>query len=567
MRITSLLVLLVVAMFCGTVRAADAFLDQIDVEPLRLMSLQHNQTVKTFDTYSRDTLFHITGKTHLNGVPAAKAVLDIAMEPQKYADANLIYIRNKPFRYDFGNLPIDEAERKRILQEGTISFKFWMQPQTQEAMNRIMATATIKAQAINEINGQASMLSQLLDYPRFGRTLASQAFVPAEGAKHANEKPWEPLPQAAHHLLEHSEGHDEAYVTGVMSMVVGMETISRGWSTKDAAVVNRGLKEIAQHAASINPAAYPSLTKRKFEVRYNSLARLTWPGAAVYFIAAVFFLVYFSSDVKWTYYAGWLFALGGLFVHTAAIGIRWWLVEKSVGNWFESIPIKNQFESVMFAAFFGSIVALVLETGIISRTLKAVGGLEFRKLHGMGIFGTAGAAIGMLSLLALFVTPYVTRSDIIGGGIRQNAGILMTYWLYIHVTLVTASYALIGMTFVLGVWYCIQYFVNRDAGILQTLDAANLTMLQLAFWILGIGIITGALWADVSWGRPWGWDPKETFALITWIVYLIVVHVRFITAGQKRALVTSALSVVGFFVMLFNWIGVNFFLVGLHSYA
>jgi ABC-type transport system involved in cytochrome c biogenesis permease subunit len=71
----------------------------------------------------------------------------------------------------------------------------------------------------------------------------------------------------------------------------------------------------------------------------------------------------------------------------------------------------------------------------------------------------------------------------------------------------------------------------------------------------------------VSWGRPWGWDPKETFALITWIVYLIIVHVRFVTSGEKRALVTSILSVIGFGVMMFNWIGVNFFLVGLHSYA
>ena len=79
------------------------------------------------------------------------------------------------------------------------------------------------------------------------------------------------------------------------------------------------------------------------------------------------------------------------------------------------------------------------------------------------------------------------------------------------------------------------------------------------------GIILGAIWADQSWGRPWGWDPKETFALVTWIVYLIVVHVR--VATEDKAWWTAVLSVIGFFVMLFNWIGVNFFLVGLHSYA
>jgi len=206
----------------------------------------------------------------------------------------------------------------------------------------------------------------------------------------------------------------------------------------------------------------------------------------------------------------------------------------------------------------------------------------------------------------------------------------MSYWLYMHVTMVTASYALIGMGFLLSAWWLVKYYLNynslsRSAGgqlsantpslthtsitapgvltldftstlarmlffpqpaekvayasakgssesesakaasFLVTLDACNLVVLQLAFWILGVGIILGAVWADQSWGRPWGWDPKETFALVTWIVYLIVVHVR--VATEHKAWWTAVLSIVGFGIMLFNWIGVNFFLVGLHSYA
>jgi ABC-type transport system involved in cytochrome c biogenesis permease subunit len=201
------------------------------------------------------------------------------------------------------------------------------------------------------------------------------------------------------------------------------------------------------------------------------------------------------------------------------------------------------------SAFFGVTVGLALES---------------RKRY--GVFGVASAAVGVLSLMAIFTAPYISGRDI-GGEIRQNAGILMTYWLYIHVVLVTASYALIAMTFVLGVCYIIRMMMNDRSPTLKTLDECNVVLLQLAFWLLGVGIVTGALWADVSWGRPWGWDPKETFALVTWIVYLIIVHIRFVTGGQSRALTTSVLSIIGFFVMLFNWIGVNFFLVGLHSYA
>jgi cytochrome c-type biogenesis protein CcsB len=233
-----------------------------------------------------------------------------------------------------------------------------------------------------------------------------------------------------------------------------------------------------------------------------------------------------------------------------------------------------------------------------------------RRKPGGGLFGAAASFVGWLALVALFASPYVFGRDI-GGEIRHVNGILMSYWLYVHVTMVTASYALIGMSFLLACWWLFARVTGRGASLseapasthggfwrtlgrvfllpipdrparesgafagdftasrpqtlLQRLDAANLVILQLAFWILGAGVICGAIWADMSWGRPWGWDPKETFALVTWTVYLIIIHVRLVT--RDKALWTAVLAVVGFFIMLFNWIGVNFFLVGLHSYA
>ncbi|MFI4892684.1 MAG: cytochrome c biogenesis protein, partial [Phycisphaerales bacterium JB058] len=101
---------------------------------------------------------------------------------------------------------------------------------------------------------------------------------------------------------------------------------------------------------------------------------------------------------------------------------------------------------------------------------------------------------------------------------------------------------------------------------LSDLHKAQLSVLQLAFWTLGVGTLLGAWWADHSWGRWWAFDPKETWALVTWIVYLIVIHVRF--AGLKNpGLVTAWLSVIGFFIMLWTYFGVNLLLPGLHAYA
>ncbi len=96
-------------------------------------------------------------------------------------------------------------------------------------------------------------------------------------------------------------------------------------------------------------------------------------------------------------------------------------------------------------------------------------------------------------------------------------------------------------------------------------DWAHLIILNMVFVLLFIGVVLGAVWADYSWGRPWGWDPKEVFALNTWIIYAILIHVRFIT--KQRGLWTAWLSVAGCLMMAFNWCFVNFFIVGLHSYA
>jgi ABC-type transport system involved in cytochrome c biogenesis permease subunit len=90
---------------------------------------------------------------------------------------------------------------------------------------------------------------------------------------------------------------------------------------------------------------------------------------------------------------------------------------------------------------------------------------------------------------------------------------------------------------------------------------------QLAAWFLIAGTLLGAYWGDFAWGRWWGWDPKETWALITCVVYLAVLHVRLVTPSRYRGLVTALICLLGSLVMIFNWVFVNYFLSGKHSYA
>ena len=611
---------------------ADDFAQQVDLAPLRSITVQHDQTLKTLDTFSRQVLYTITGRSTLDGQDPVYTVLDMAYRPQEYVHRNLIKIKNVPLREDLATLDgLDPAEKKHLVHDGLISLAFWIRPDVQHLLEKQQATAIFKAQAIGQTALAASTLDALLGGGMTGFFPPVAAVAPPAGAD-INAAWHQPsdlagnLPQVGMaaqvrgaKVTPPIAGYDPAEMG---KLDAALFKLANGWQKRDATSVNAAIATLGDLLPAVNVQLYPSSLKRSAEVIYNRLGKLTIPGAAVYFAAFVLFLMAGRSGFGGLRLWGLRLMVVALLIHTAGIGIRWWLVEKNTGDWFHAIPIKNQFESVLFSAWFGALLAFILELR-----------------RGRGMFGAAGSFVGWLSLIALFASPYVFGREI-GGDISQAQGVLMSYWLYIHVTLVTASYALIGMGFCLSAWWLVRYyagggetrgfsllnprqlnadavrdepdfyaggggaalaqpglmavlarvfFLNQKAGVqpvamvprgathglarhatgttefLARLDQCNLVVLQLAFWVLGLGIICGAVWADMSWGRPWGWDPKETFALVTWIVYLIVVHVRVVT--PHKAWWTAVLSVVGFGVMLFNWIGVNFFLVGLHSYA
>lgn len=572
----------------------------VDVTALRTLTIQDQQVLKTWDTWARQRLVTITARSTLDGQESLYTVLDMACRPEAYARRNIIKVKHLPLREDLGALPgVSAAEAKRIRTEGTISLAFWRAVNERGDVAKIQNAAITKTDAIGQV-AQAANALQALPHEILG---ANAAVVPP--AQPGDAK-WRNLyelrgnmPQIAAQLGESEKlpepvkGYNDAKLEQAMHAWFQMLV---GWTRGDSELAQSAIDELAVVLPTVQPQGYPSELKRKAEVVYNRSAQLTLPGAFLYFVAFSAFLVAARTRTRGIHAAAVVVMLLGLLLHTAGVVVRWWLVEKSTDDWFHSIPIKNQFESVMMAAWFGGILGLLLETGLIQRIVRSITRSGFRGGAGLGIYGAGASFVGFMALVALFTVPYVFGKEI-GGQIGQVNGILMSYWLYIHVTLAVFSYALIGMSFLLGVWWLIKYLANLNVvsqvtnprqmsadavdesfevsgntvaargplAMFATLDACNLVVLQLAFWILGVAIVCGAVWADVSWGRPWGWDPKETFALVTWIVYLIIVHLRFVT--KDKAFWTAVLSIVGFFIMLFNWVGVNYFLVGLHSYA
>jgi cytochrome c-type biogenesis protein CcsB len=206
---------------------------------------------------------------------------------------------------------------------------------------------------------------------------------------------------------------------------------------------------------------------------------------------------------------------------------------------------------------------------------------------------TCAAVIGFLLMcvrfriysVGLFVlAPVVLALGLCATVLYTAAGPLVpalhSYWIWIHVTAMTLAIGSFIVAAVLNVLYLVADRYNRRMGsatdtgfgavlrrlpAADTLDRLSYRTVIFGFPIWTFGIIAGAIWADEAWGRYWGWDPKETWAFITWVVYAGFLHARATSGWRGRK--AAYIQLVGFATLLFNLVGVNLWITGLHSYA
>jgi cytochrome c-type biogenesis protein CcsB len=177
----------------------------------------------------------------------------------------------------------------------------------------------------------------------------------------------------------------------------------------------------------------------------------------------------------------------------------------------------------------------------------------------------------VLALAAIFLAYGVTWYE----GTMPPVPSLQSYWAKIHVPIVVSSYAAFLVAFVFSCIYLLKYYAQRRAGgavagwlaalpSLPQLDVIVYRAVAIGLPLISVGIITGAMWAKEAWGAYWQWDPKETAALFSWIIYLAYMHLH--TRHAWRGLRTSWVSVIGFVSIIFCYLGVNIWISGLHSY-
>jgi len=255
-------------------------------------------------------------------------------------------------------------------------------------------------------------------------------------------------------------------------------------------------------------------------------------------VLAIFFLFYDRKWLRVSWQTGQIFSWLGLLVFSFHLGLRWFIAKRP--------PWTDGFEMLVFVAW-----GLLLFGLLFSRKTR------FTLPLGLIFSGT---------LL------FVAFLDWLNPEITNLMPVLHSYWLKIHVAIIVTSYAPLALAAIIGlmVLLLIIFRPNRPQPAwmknIKELTIVNELSITAGLFLLTIGTFLGGVWANESWGRYWAWDPKETWALISIIVYAMVLHLRLIP-GVRNHLVYNMASLWAFSSIVMTSFGVNYYLSGLHSYA
>ncbi len=539
-----------------------AFLTKVDSSALGSLGVQMPGRIAIFETLAVEQLDQSYGGQSVDGIPAPVAYMELYLRSGKYVDKPVIYIRERNMRsYLAGHIPAalrEQFERtRRIAPVLLLDDEAWM------LLLRTGRAGRDDYTRAAGLGGLRDSLAGLSDRKEFrlaiDRLSARYSSFLAEGVMRLAPAPGGEWATAGEVFGAGAAATAPASASSPSPAIEDTpagqwRALRQAWFARDPAAVNRAVASLEVLLPKAAGPGYPSATVRSLERLYGQTRQFTfaWGGYAV---CLVLFIIAAASGAGWARKLGLgIFSLCTL-IMLAGFIIRWILSGRA---WYLP-PLMNQFEAVVGSALLGAVIALMLE-----------------RLYRRNFFVLAASFYATACWVAQLVFP-----EQMSGGIRAQHGILSSPVMAVHVSVIIIGHALVGMTFVISLAYLVVALFKRSdeasspadlrpAGAMSTLamiDRSNLIVAQIAAWSVVAGTILGAYWGDFAWGRWWGWDPKETWALITAMVYVVMLHIRFLTPPRSRGLVTALICILGTAVMLFNWIVVNFLLSGKHSYA
>ena len=360
-----------------------------------------------------------------------------------------------------------------------------------------------------------------------------------------------PNPNDPNNTWESNATSNHSANDGHNHSTVGKDFFSSYTTALKAAVVSSDytqagqlLNELAAYQREKGGDIIPKESKISAEILLNKMnvfSRL----AGFYALLGVFFLFFlFLSVFKPTinlnkvYLVLFSLVILGFVLHTIGLGLRWYVSGRA--------PWSNGYESMIYIAWTSTLAGVLF-------TRKSFGGLAATMVLAATIL-----LVSMLSFLDPEITPLVP--------------VLKSYWLTIHVSLIAGSYGFLMLGAIIGIINLILMVFMKESNkkrvkrIIQEMSHISELTLIGGLFMVSIGTYLGGVWANESWGRYWGWDAKETWALVTILVYAFILHMRLIPK-LKGLFAYNVATTFGLASVIMTYYGVNYYLSGLHSYA
>lgn len=337
-------------------------------------------------------------------------------------------------------------------------------------------------------------------------------------------------------------GKDSLYVRNILPLY--FQSLRLAQQDKDYSQAENLLESIHGFQKKFGAQVLPSEQKIKAEILYNNYDIFKKLFSWYLYAGVLFFILLLLQIFKSNQLISWLvkgFKILLLFLfilHTGGLAARWFISGHA--------PWSDAYESMIYVAWATQFFGLV-----------------FGRKSAITMASTAFVA-GMILMIAHW--------NWMDPAIANLQPVLDSYWLMIHVAVIVGSYGPFALGMIIGVVALLLMVIaspqNKQKIKLQIkeLTIINELALTVGLIMLTIGNFLGGMWANESWGRYWGWDPKETWALISIMVYAFVIHMRLIP-GLRGPWIFNLMSVVAFASIMMTFFGVNFYLVGLHSYA
>lgn len=506
--------LLLVNIFSGPKAAAE-----LATAPLKNIAVQAEGRVKPYDTLAREALAVIYGKSTYEKKPAYEIMFTMMLAPETWESKEIFEIQHagvkealrfpKEKRY-FSVAEIMQSDRLALLMQDLTAHR-----EAKEKLDPYF-------QALQRLENQIWTYKAITA----GQWLAP--WPPKQGTK------WIGLSEA-----DSSKQEQFGKVTAAfMKALTASSNVSGGDLENIKAEMQKTVDDFTAMARNENAAIYPEDSLMRLEVHYNQINPFRWAWIS-YLIAVLFFIAAWMARKPSLNRFVWMFTLLGWALHTYGFGLRMYLTERP--------PVSNMFETVVWVSWGAVLFSLLLE-----------------KFYKFGVTLVAGPIVATFCLILTDMAPTILDPTLqpLEPVLRSN------FWLTVHVLTITISYSAFFVAFFLGdlgLFYVLRGEAQwKDR--LKTIVAGIYRAYQIGVVLLAAGIILGGVWADYSWGRFWGWDPKETWALIALLGYVAVLHGRINGMIRDFGMIVS--GVVTFSLVIMAWYGVNYVLgAGLHSYG